>query len=320
MRAVVIAVVLLAGVAILEGLFFTVRYLVDRKREELRRRLQSLGEPDRANLTLLRQRKLSNLPTLDSMLRLISPTQRLEVWIEQADLPITVARLITYCILVALATLTGSFALNLGLGASFLIAGASAFIPVLYVLYLRSRRSAKISEQLPDALDMMGRSLQAGHALTTSFRLVASEMPEPICLEFGRAYEEQSLGLAFERTIVNMTTRCPNNGDLKIFAVSVIVQKETGGNLVEILDKISETIRSRYRFYGKLWALTAESRLSAVILGILPILMGVFIWAVNPTYARMLVTEPMGRGFLIYAIVSWLVGLLWMRRMARVEF
>ena len=109
---------------------------------------------------------------------------------------------------------------------------------------MRSRRSRKLSEQLPDALDMMARSLRAGHALSSAFKMVATEMPAPISLEFARAFEEQNLGLPFERAIAQMTKRAPDNRDLKIFAVSVIVQKETGGNLVEIIEKIAETIRA----------------------------------------------------------------------------
>jgi tight adherence protein B len=320
MRAVFFALVLLVGVALVEGVYFTIAYLFARRDEELKRRLQSLGGTDRVNVSLLRQRKLSNVPTLDALLRSISPLERLESLMEQADLPITVARLITYSTALGIAALTLSLALRASLGVAFLLGGFALLVPVFYVLYLRERRNSRLSEQLPDALDMMGRSLQAGHALTTSFRLVAAEMPEPVSMEFGRAYEEQSLGLAFERTILNMTSRCPQNPDLKIFAVSVIVQKETGGNLVEILDKIASTIRERYRFFGKLKALTAEGRVSAMILGALPIVMALFMWATNPGYAQMLVSEPVGRKFLIYAIVSWVLGNLWMRRMAKVEF
>lgn len=320
MRSVLLALMLLGGVAFSQVIYNTVAYLLARRDEELKRRLQSLGGSDKVNLSLLRQRKLSNLPTLDVLLRSISPLERLEALIEQADLPITVARLIAYATGLAIAGFTASLALRANVGVALLVAACALLVPVFYVVYLRDRRTARVSEQLSDALDMMGRSLQAGHALTTSFRLVAAEMPQPISLEFGRAYEEQSLGLAFERTIMNMVARCPENSDLKIFAVSVIVQKETGGNLVEILDKISSTIRERYRFYGKLKALTAEGRVSAAILGALPIVMGLFMWASNPGYAQMLISEPIGRKFLIYAVISWVIGNLWMRRMAKVEF
>jgi tight adherence protein B len=191
-------------------------------------------------------------------------------------------------------------------------------VPLLLVMLARDQRSKKISAQLPDALEMMARSLRAGHALSSSFKMVANEMPQPISLEFARAFEEQNLGMPFERAVAQMTKRAPKNRDLKIFAVSVIVQKETGGNLVEIIEKIADTIRQRYRFYGKLDTLTAEGRMSSYILGALPIITGLFIGFTNPTYLTLLFTTKMGNGILTYAFLSWLFGFIWMRRMGKV--
>jgi tight adherence protein B len=148
--------------------------------------------------------------------------------------------------------------------------------------------------------------------------MVANEMPVPISIEFARAFEEQNLGLPFDKAVAQMTKRAPSNRDLKIFAVSVIVQKETGGNLVEIIEKIADTVRQRYRFYGKLNTLTAEGRMSSYILGALPILTGFFIAAVNGPYAQLLITEKMGNYILGYAVVSWALGFMWMRRMSKV--
>jgi tight adherence protein B len=319
MRALLIAVVIVAGVALLEGGYFFARYLADSRRDELRRRLQSLGGGPQS-VSLLRQGRLSVSPTLDAVLRAFAVTARIESLIEQADLPYTVARLLTFCGVAGGSALLLASIARQPLPLVVLAAIAGSMTPILFVLNARARRTAKLSEQLPEALDMMARSLRAGHALSAAFRLVAAEMPEPINLEFGRAFEEQNLGLPFERAVENMTRRAPNNRDLKIFAVSVNVQKETGGNLAEILEQIADTIRSRYRFYGKLRALTAESRASAYVLGALPCAAGLAIYAFNPSYARILVDDPLGRGFLVYAIVTWIVGFAWMNRMAKVEF
>jgi tight adherence protein B len=166
---------------------------------------------------------------------------------------------------------------------------------------------------------MMGRSLRAGHALSSSFKMVASELPPPVSLEFARAFEEQNLGLPFEKAIAQMVKRTPTNRDLKIFAVSVIVQKETGGNLVEIIEKIAETIRQRYRFFGKLDTLTAEGRMSSYILGALPILTGLFIGFTNPPYVKLLFTTDLGNKIFIAAIIMWVLGFGWMRRMSKVS-
>jgi tight adherence protein B len=319
MRGVVIGVVAFAAIFLLEALIQTLRYFGDRKEDELKRRLQQLGTTEAVKFGLLRAGRLSASPVLDAILRGIPVTQRLEDLLEQAEISITVARLLTYCGISGLLLFTLGLLSAGGPIMSLLLLPMGAALPIMFVSWQRSRRSRKLSEQLPDALDMMGRSLRAGHALSSSFKMVASELPAPISLEFARAFEEQNLGLPFEKAIAQMVKRCPTNRDLKIFAVSVIVQKETGGNLVEIIEKIAETIRQRYRFFGKLDTLTAEGRMSSYILGALPILTGFFIAFTNPPYVMLLFTTHMGNIIFGYACVSWVIGFVVMRRMAKVS-
>jgi tight adherence protein B len=318
MRTVLIVVVSFATLVLAEAMALTVRFVRERNAEELRRRLQSLSAGIRAQSGLLREGKLSGNRFIDEILRGWSLSRHLDELLDQAEVSITVGRLLGYCLLSML--LAFGLALILGAGPLLALATLPLGLPLPYgfVVMARERRSRKISEQLPDALDMMARSLRAGHALGSSFKMVASEMPPPISVEFARAFEEQNLGIPFDRAVAQMTKRAPNNGDLKIFAVSVIVQKETGGNLVEIIEKIADTVRQRYRFYGKLNTLTAEGRMSSYILGALPILTGLFISFVNPPYARLLISDKLGNMVLLYAVVSWLFGFLWMRRMAKV--
>jgi tight adherence protein B len=318
MRAVVIGVVTFAAVFLLEALVQTLRYFGDRKEDELKRRLQSLGTTEAVRFGLLRQGRLAASPVLDAILRGIPVSQRLEDLLEQAEIGITVARLLMYCAIAGVVLFALGLASAGGPLLSTILLPLGAFVPVMFVMWKRTRRSRKLSEQLPDALDMMGRSLRAGHALSSSFKMVASELPAPISLEFARAFEEQNLGLPFEKAIAQMVKRSPSNRDLKIFAVSVIVQKETGGNLVEIIEKIADTIRQRYRFFGKLDTLTAEGRMSSYILGALPILTGLFIGFTNPPYIMLLFTTPMGNKIFGFAVVIWLFGFLWMRRMSKV--
>jgi tight adherence protein B len=166
---------------------------------------------------------------------------------------------------------------------------------------------------------MMARSLRAGHALSSSFKMVATEMPTPVSIEFGRAFEAQELGMPFEKAVADMTRRAPENQDLKIFALSVIVQKETGGNLVEIIEKIADTVRGREKFQGKLRGLTAEGRMSSYILGALPFLSVLFMLFANRTYLMPLFEEDVGHYILGYGIVSWCLGFLWMRKMIKVK-
>jgi tight adherence protein B len=319
MRQILAVLGAIAVVAIVQGLFYTFRFLSEKKREELRRRLQtSEGTEASMQLSLLRRGQFAQSAWLSSLLRGLPTAERLELLMQQAQVPITVAQLVTYSsLLLILGAVLGVLAGGWLLGLFGGLLGVS--VPLLIILAKRERRSRKISEQLPDALDMMARSLRAGHALPSTFRLVSTEMPEPVSVEFGLAFEEQNLGAPFERAIMQMAKRAPNNGDLKIFAVSVVIQKETGGNLVEVIEKIAETIRARYRFYGKLRGLTAEGRISGVVLAALPVVTGLAAAIVNPGYMRLLVTTRTGQFFLGYAIVTWIVGMLWLKRMARVD-
>jgi tight adherence protein B len=318
MSQILAVLVAIATVAILQGLFYTYRFVGEKRRDELRRRLQTSEGGESPQLSLLRRGQLARSAWLTNLLRGLPSAERLELLMQQAQVPITVAQLITYSLMlsvlgIVLGLLAGGWPL------SALLGGIGLGIPIFVVFVMRERRSRKLSEQLPDALDMMARSLRAGHALPSSFRLVSTEMPEPVSVEFGLAFEEQNLGASFERAIMQMARRAPNNGDLKIFAVSVVIQKETGGNLVEVIEKIAETIRARYRFYGKLRSLTAEGRISGVVLAGLPLVTGLAAAVVNPSYMRLLFTTSIGRGFLIYAIVTWVLGGLWLKRMARVD-
>lgn len=319
MRTILIGVLAVAGFALIEGLFHTVRYFRERKYDELKRRLQSLGSSEPGAMSLLRQGNLSQNEAVDAVLRMFPLAARAEALLEQAEVRITVARLFAISgVGILLGFLLGLLS-HVGIAMSLILAPLGAFLPFGYVVFMRRRRSNKLSEQLPDALDMMARSLRAGHALSSSFKLVSAEMPEPINTEFARAFEEQNLGMPFERAVAQMTKRAPDNRDLKIFAVSVIVQKETGGNLVESIEKIAETIRARYRFYGKLRTLTAEGRMSCYILAALPICTGIFISFTNPEYSSLLINDRIGQMALGYAVVTWVIGLLWMQRMTKVE-
>jgi tight adherence protein B len=318
MKHLLIGVVALAVVALVEGIVHTINFFSERRREELRRRLQALGDGGGGGPSLLRRGRVSAIPFFDDLLRGIPLLERLETLLDQTQSGSTVVRLL---VVSAVAAVAGGF---VGLATrtpvlGVLLVAAGALGPTLRLYSLRERRSRKISEQLPSALDMMARSLRAGHALTSAFKLVATEMPSPINLEFARAYEEQNLGMSFERAVVQMTSRAPGNRDLKIFAVSVIVQKETGGNLVEILEKIADTIRQRYQFYGKLAALSAEGMISGVVLGVLPVATGLLMAIVNPSYSGILFSTQQGRFFLTYAVLSWMVGLIWLRQMGKVE-
>jgi tight adherence protein B len=321
MKFILIGVAAVTAVALLEALFHTIRFIGDRKQDELKRRLSALGSGQGSTSMgggVLRAGKLSANPAIDAILRSISIAARLEAILEQTELEMTVAQLLTAMFI---AGAIGFFLAMLGSGGAMLIVLPIVFglLPLFFVLWKRKQRSTRLSQQLPDALEMMARSLRAGHALSSAFKMVATEMPVPVSVEFGRAFEAQELGMPFEKAVADMTRRAPDNQDLKIFALSVIVQKETGGNLVEIIEKIAETVRGREKFAGKLRGLTAEGRMSSYVVGGLPFVSLLAMLTMNHDYTMPLFTDTAGHYILGYAIGSWVLGLLWTRSMTKVK-
>lgn len=186
-------------------------------------------------------------------------------------------------------------------------------LPFAYVYYCRGKRLEKYSAYLPDALSMMANAMRAGQSLPAGFRLVAEQTPAPLGPEFARCYEEQNLGIPLDEALEEMTVRAPNV-DLKFFATAVILQRQTGGDLSEILDKIARLIRERYQIQGMIKALTGEGRLSGVVLLSLPPALMLVMVFLNSEYISKLFTHPMGQQMLAGAIVLQFVGFLWIKK------
>ena len=318
MKIVLVALLSVALLGAVEAAYHGLRLLAERRGRDLRRRLQSAAGPTGGDAVLLRQGRFSANPSLDRWLSGQPWAQRAEHVLEQADSSMTVAQLLALSAAGLAAGATGGGLL--GAVPALALAALGAGAPWAVPLVARERRGRKLSAQLPEAVEMMARSLRAGHALTSAFQLVATEMPEPVAVEFARAYEQQRLGMSVERAVREMAARAPRNGDLKIFAVSVVIQKETGGNLSEILDGIASTVRERYRFFGKLRALTAEARASAWVVSLTPLGIGAFLAVSQPGYMGPLITDPMGRSILSAGVVAWLSGALWFQRLTRFDF
>lgn len=220
---------------------------------------------------------------------------------------------------------------GLGLGGIIIpiIMGAPIFVsalmavflgacPFLYFVWKRKRRFAKFGAQLCEALELVARALRAGHSLAAAMHTVAEEMPEPISKEFGRVYEEQNLGLSIEQAMRNLAERVPNL-DLKFFVTAVIIQRTTGGDLAEILDKIGYIIRERFKILGMVKALTGEGRISGVILIGLPFLLFGIMINLNYEYTARLWTDPLGRQMAAGAIFMMTVGALIIRKIVNIK-
>ncbi len=190
--------------------------------------------------------------------------------------------------------------------------------PIFVVLIKRNKRAKDFETQLPQALELMARSLRAGHSFASSMKMVADEMPDPIAIEFGATYQEQELGIPLETCLNHLTERV-NCNDLRFFALAVMIQRETGGDLAEVLDKSGYVIRERFRILGQVQALTAEGRLSGWVLTALPPAMFVVINALNPEYARLLIESHMGNLMLVFAGIMQILGMIAIHKIVAIK-
>ena len=208
------------------------------------------------------------------------------------------------------------------LGVHFLAAPFTAAmlgaLPLGYAWWKRRSRMRKFGEQLPDALELVARALRAGHSLAAGFHLVGDEMSAPIGEEFNRVYEEQNLGIPLEEALEEMTERVPNL-DLRFFATAVIIQRQSGGDLAEILDKIGHLVRERFKIWGQVQALTGEGRLSGIVLLALPPVLFITMYRLNPGYVMMLFEDPMGKQMLAGALVLQAIGALVIRKIVNIR-
>ncbi len=191
-------------------------------------------------------------------------------------------------------------------------------LPLLWLWNKRRGRLNKFASQLPDALELVARALRAGHSLQAGMHVVAEEMPSPIADEFGRVYEEQNLGIAVEDSLKNMCDRVPNL-DLRFFVTSVGIQRQTGGDLAEILDKIGYVIRERYRILGQVKALTGEGRLSGIVLIALPFVLFFYMLNAKPDYIEPLWTTELGKKMSVFAIIAQILGAITIKKIVNIK-
>jgi tight adherence protein B len=236
----------------------------------------------------------------------------------QAEMPITPQQFVMVLGITAAvgAVIPGVAGLNPVFGVvSGLVVG---LFPIGWLLMKRKWRLKAFAKQLPDALELIARALRAGHSLAAGFNLVSDEMSAPIGHEFQKVFEEQNLGIPMEESLHNMTTRVPNL-DLRFFVTAVVLQRQTGGDLAEILDKIGYIIRERFKIWGQVQALTGEGRLSGVVLLALPPVLFVVVYRLNPEYVMPLFTDPFGRKMLFFGVVMQLLGALAIRKIVNIK-
>jgi tight adherence protein B len=203
-------------------------------------------------------------------------------------------------------------------GAAVLLGMLFSFLPFLYLKLAEKKYFEKFQEQLPEALDLLSRALRSGHALSSGLDMVGKEMSEPIKSEFAEMVDEVNLGLSMDEAFQNLCTRVPST-DLRFFTIAVLVQKQTGGNVAEILDNISRLIRERIQFARQVQALTAEGRYSAGVLIALPIVMFLYMYVVRNEYIALLWTEEIGQQLIAGAVVLQIIGAFVIKKIVTIE-
>lgn len=280
----------------------------------LKARLRKLSAEDANNVSqLITEAKLNKLSPLAQWIEtqaLFAPLRQL---IMHAGLHKSVLNVISQSLALMLACLVILVLVGFTAFPGPLLIVVSALIPVFRLIVTRNRRLAQIEEQLPEALDMMKRALQVGHPFTKTLHVVAEEMGGPLGNEFGLAYVDINYGASVESALNALVERVPSIS-LTALVTTVAIQRESGGSLAETLDKISDTIRGRFQFQRQLKTLTAESRLSAWVLGFAPFVLFVIMYTLNPESMSKLTSTPEGHDLLIKGLVGILLGCLWMRK------
>jgi tight adherence protein B len=281
------------------------------------RKIQADGEQHELT-SLLREKYLNQLSPTERWLESLPAMERLARVIEQAGHSMLAHRLVllsVFCgVIAAVCGWSFSRLAFVGLGAAAL--GTS--LPFLKITHDRKKRFAQLDEQLPDAIDVMKRAMRAGHPFNSALNLVAEDMSDPIAREFQLAFADINYGNDLRRALLGLLLRVPSVSMMAV-VTAVLVQKETGGNLAEIFEQIARVIRGRFRFHRKVRTLSAEGRLSAWILALVPLVLFAVIWVTTPSYLPVLLENPAGQKLLTVAAVAGALGILWMRKIIRVE-
>ena len=293
------------------------------KQDIVAQRLEAVRQTERrgdvsVEVQLLRDEMLSTVPALNKVLLQWSWATSLKRFMNQAGLNIKPARIILLMGVLGLSTYLVVGYLYRQPVVSIVAAVIAAALPMSVVAYLRSKRLARFEEHLPEGLDLLGRAVRAGHSFSTGLELIAQECTEPIAGEFRTTFEEQNLGLPLRDTLLNLTERVPLV-DVRMLVTALLIQKETGGNLAEILDELARVIRERFRIYREVRVKTAQGRLTAGILIALPLLMLAALGALNPDYTKVLFVDKTGQTMLIVAGAMQVVGALILWKIVNIE-
>jgi len=309
-----------ATVLLIEGGYFALQSLLRPDLRMVRSRLRafSTGGDGTEPIDITRKEMFSEVPWLNRLLLNIRWTHKINRLLEQAGTRRPLGFFVLLTLVLAFAGYLGASLITTESVALILGAAAFGVIPLLYIYTKKKRRMQKFQRQLPEALELIARALKAGNAFSGSLKMVADEFDDPIGPEFGKTLDEVNFGVGVNEALKNLASRA-DCVDLKFFVISVIIQKETGGNLAEILENIASLIRERFKLHGHVKALAAEGKISAITLVALPFVVGFIYHILNPGYMTILFTDPIGKMMIAFGIFMMILGVLVMRRMIEIK-
>ncbi len=325
MEFIVVILILLTFACLTLAFYFYVSRDLEIYQRRVEERLQKLMSErggtavSKRDIQQIKEELLSDAPPIHKILLRFEVFNELQTILRQADFAqISVYRFVVVSLSAGflIGSIPGFYARSLFVMIVTTI--VVSVMPLLFVLNRRRKRFKQFLEQLPEAIEMIIRSLQAGHSFSSALQAVATEMPDPVAREFGKAYEEQNLGLSMKVALENLAERVPIM-DLKLCVTAILIQREVGGNLTEVLANISHTVRDRFRIQGEIRVKTAQARLSGYIVSALPFILFFWINLANPKYLQSLYEHPSGYFILGAGIVMQFIGWMIIRRIVKIE-
>ena len=322
MAAKLIALVVLLLVALAT---FAMFWLIERRNSRARIIKERLAAEQKApertgeeELAILRDEQLSQIPALDTLLRRSSRISDLQKMLAQADISIRAGNFLGLSAIAGAATSIVVYLVSKRIDVALIGLLIGSVMPYSYASIRRNKRFEKFEELFPEAIDTLARAVRAGHAFTTALEMITAEVAEPVGGEFRQLYEEQKFGMPVRDALMNLTDRMPLV-DVKFFVTAVMLQRETGGNLAEILDNLSYVIRERFKIQRQVRVYTAQGRLTmALLMGMPPIIVTVML-LLNPTFIRPLFADPLGHLLLVAGITLQTIGYFVIRKIIRIQ-
>jgi tight adherence protein B len=322
MSTVLIALLVFAVVALTT---FAIVSLFDQRRAQARLIKDRLAvvqkaaerEPDE-ELALLRDEQLSEIPALDNLLRRSARVSAIQEKLGQAGMKQRAGNFLAICLVCGLGAAFASFAWSRNPAIAWAALLIGAFLPYAVVSYRRQKRFEKIEELFPEAIDTVARAVRAGHAFTTALEMISAEVAEPLAGEFRKLYEEQKFGMPVRDALMNLTERVPLV-DVKFFVTAVMLQRETGGNLAEILDNLSYVIRERFKIQRQVRVHTAQGRMTMALLMAMPPAVVAILWIFSPDFVHPLFYDPIGHSLLVASLALQTIGYFVIRKIIKIQ-